>query len=111
MSATPNTAATDLGAMLSAANAAADKPQSASSGADTFGNLLSDRLNQEAARRQADAQAASNSNSNNSAATRRTDTAKKDAANTNAARNNQDRRQADQDARTAPVSTASSTQG
>ncbi|ATJ88047.1 flagellar hook-length control protein FliK [Ralstonia solanacearum] len=110
LSATPNTAATDLGAMLSAANAAADKPQTASSGADTFGNLLSDRLNQEAARRQADAQAASNSN-NSSAATRRTDTAKKDAANANAARNDQDTRQADQDARTAPASTASSTQG
>ncbi|MGD7474108.1 hypothetical protein ACQCQL_03310, partial [Ralstonia pseudosolanacearum] len=50
LSATPNTAATDLGAMLSSAGTAADKSQAASSGADTFGNLLSDRLNQEAAR-------------------------------------------------------------
>ncbi|QUP56070.1 flagellar hook-length control protein FliK (plasmid) [Ralstonia syzygii] len=102
LSATPNTAATDLGAMLSAASTAADKSQTASSGADTFGNLLSDRLNQEAARRQADAQSASSS-----AAARRTDTAKKDAAKNSAASNDQGTRPADRDANAAPVTSAS----
>ena len=89
LSATPNTAAQDLTGMLSASNnAAADKSQSASSSnGDTFGNLLSDRLAQDAARRRADAQSAADD-----AASRRADVARKDAANANAnaARNNQD---------------------
>lgn len=105
LSATPNTAATDLGAMLSAASTAADKSQTASSGADTFGNLLSGRLNQEAARRQADAQSASSA-----AAARRTDTAKKDAAKANAASNGQGTRPANRDANAAPATSASATQ-
>lgn len=86
LSATPNTAAQDLTGMLSASNnAAADKSQSASSSSgDTFGNLLSDRMAQDAARRRADAQSAADD-----AASRRADVARKDAANTSA-RNNQD---------------------
>nr|WP_233176954.1 flagellar hook-length control protein FliK [Ralstonia sp. ASV6] len=86
LSATPNTAAQDLSGMLSASNnAAADKSQSASSSnGDTFGNLLSDRMAQDAARRRADAQSAADD-----AASRRADIARKDAANASA-RNNQD---------------------
>ncbi|MHA6912120.1 flagellar hook-length control protein FliK [Ralstonia pseudosolanacearum] len=102
LSATPNTTATDLGAVLSSASTAADKSQTASSGADTFGNLLSDRLNQEAARRLADAQSASSR-----AAARRADATKKDAAK---ASNDQDARQADRNADAASAtSTAVST--
>ncbi|MHA6861870.1 flagellar hook-length control protein FliK [Ralstonia pseudosolanacearum] len=103
LSATPNTAATDLGAMLSSAGTAADKSQAASSGADTFGNLLSDRLNQEAARRQTDAQSAGSR-----AAARRADATKKDAAKANAAGNDQDARQADRNADAAPATAAAS---
>nr|WP_261312639.1 flagellar hook-length control protein FliK [Ralstonia insidiosa] len=86
LSATPNTAAQDLSGMLSASNnAAADKSQSASSSnGDTFGNLLSDRMAQDAARRRADAQSAADD-----AASRRADIARKDAANAGA-RNSQD---------------------
>jgi len=90
LSATPNAAqsaaAKDLTGMLSASNnAAADKSQSASSSSgDTFGNLLSDRMAQDAARRRADAQSAADD-----AASRRADVARTDAANANAARNNQ----------------------
>ena len=84
LSATPNAAAKDLGAMLSAGNtAAADKTQAASSGTDTFGNLLSDRMAQDAARRRADAQSAADD------ASRRADVVRKDAARTTAARNDQ----------------------
>ncbi|MGM3277874.1 flagellar hook-length control protein FliK [Ralstonia sp. 24A2] len=88
LSATPNTAAQDLTGMLSASNnAAADKSQSASSSnGDTFGNLLSDRLAQDAARRRADAQSQSAADD---AASRRADIARKDAANAGA-RNSQD---------------------
>jgi len=85
LSATPNAAAKDLGAMLSAGNtAAADKTQATSSGTDTFGNLLSDRLAQDAARRRADAQSAADD------ASRRADIARKDAA-----RNDQNAKSAD----------------
>ncbi|MGZ2499153.1 flagellar hook-length control protein FliK [Ralstonia sp. 151470066-2] len=86
LSATPNTAAQDLSGMLSASNnAAADKSQSASSSnGDMFGNLLSDRMAQDAARRRADAQSAADD-----AASRRADIARKDAANASA-RNSQD---------------------
>ncbi|MHA6832549.1 flagellar hook-length control protein FliK [Ralstonia pseudosolanacearum] len=104
LSATPNTTATDLGAVLSSASTAADKSQTASSGADTFGNLLSDRLNQEAARRLADAQSASSR-----AAARRADATKKDAAKASAANNDQDARQADRNADAAPTTAAAST--
>lgn len=81
LSATPNTAAQDLSGMLSASNnAAADKSQSASSSnGDMFGNLLSDRMAQDAARRRADAQSAADD-----AASRRADIARKDAANASA---------------------------
>ena len=90
LSATPNTAAKDLGAMLSAGNtAAADKTQASSSGTDTFGNLLSDRLAQDAARRRADAQSAADD------AGRRADIARKDATRTSAASNDQDAKPAD----------------
>jgi flagellar hook-length control protein FliK len=85
LSATPNAAAKDLGAMLSAGNApAADKASTVSSGADTFGNLLSDRLTQEAERRRATAQSAADD------AGRRADIARKDVARTTAARGDQD---------------------
>ncbi|MCO5400255.1 flagellar hook-length control protein FliK [Ralstonia soli] len=94
LSATPNTAATDLGAMLSASNAAADKAQGGSSGTDTFGNLLSDRMMQDAARRRADAQSAADDASRRAEAAR-TDGARKDAARTDAARNDQDTKPAD----------------
>lgn len=91
LSATPNTATKDLSAMLSAGNtAAADKTQGQSSGTDTFGNLLSDRMTQEAARRRADAQSAADD-----ATSRRADIARKDAARANAARSNQDTKPAD----------------
>lgn len=81
LSATPNPAANDLGAMLSAGNAAAaDKAQAPSSGTDTFGNLLSDRMAQDAARRRADAQSAADD------ASRRADIARKDVARTDADR-------------------------
>lgn len=105
LSATPNTAAKDLGAMLSAGNtAAADKTQASSSGTDTFGNLLSDRLAQDAARRRADAQSAADD------ASRRADIARKDVARTGAARNDQDAKPADantpEQAITTPASTA-----
>ncbi len=90
LSATPNAAAKDLGAMLSAGNtAAADKTQASSSGTDTFGNLLSDRLAQDAARRRADAQSAADE------AGRRADIARKDATRTSAASNGQDAKPAD----------------
>ncbi|MHA6908825.1 flagellar hook-length control protein FliK [Ralstonia pseudosolanacearum] len=108
LSATPNTTATDLGAMLSTASTATDKSQTTSSSADTFGNLLSDRLNQEAVRRLADAQSASSR-----AAARRADVTKKDAAKASAANNDQDARQADRnaDAASATSTAASTTQG
>ena len=90
LSATPNAAAKDLGAMLSAGNtAAADKTQASSSGTDTFGNLLSDRMAQDAARRRADAQSAADD------AGRRADIARKDATRTSAASNDQDAKPAD----------------
>ena len=90
LSATPNAATKDLGAMLSAGNtAAADKTQGASSGTDTFGNLLSDRMTQEAARRRADAQSAADD------ASRRADIARKDAVRTPVARNDQNAKPAD----------------
>lgn len=90
LSATPNAAAKDLGAMLSAGNtAAADKTQASSPGTDTFGNLLSDRLAQDAARRRADAQSAADD------AGRRADIARKDATRTSAASNDQDAKPAD----------------
>lgn len=90
LSATPNAAAKDLGAMLSAGNtAAADKTQASSSGTDTFGNLLSDRLAQDAARRRADAQSAADD------AGRRADIARKDATRASAASNDQDAKPAD----------------
>ena len=90
LSATPNAAAKDLGAMLSAGNtAAADKTQASTSGTDTFGNLLSDRMAQDAARRRADAQSAADD------AGRRVDLARKDVARVGAARNDQDAKPAD----------------
>lgn len=90
LSATPNAAAKDLGAMLSAGNtAAADKTQAPSSGTDTFGNLLSDRMAQDAARRRADAQSTADD------AARRADIARKDATRTDAASNGQDAKPAD----------------
>lgn len=108
LSATPNTAAKDLGAMLSAGNtAAADKTQASSSGTDTFGNLLSDRLAQEAARRRADAQSAADD------AGRRADIARKDVARTGAARTDQDAKPADdntpEQAITTPVTSTADT--
>ncbi|WP_343621026.1 flagellar hook-length control protein FliK [Ralstonia sp.] len=108
LSATPNTAAKDLGAMLSAGNtAAADKTQASSSGTDTFGNLLSDRLAQDAARRRADAQSAADD------ASRRADIARKDVARTGAARNDQDAKPADantpEQAITTPASSTADT--
>lgn len=55
-SATPNVAARDLGAVLSAGNtAAANKAQTSSSSTDTFSNLLLDRMAQGAAHHRADA--------------------------------------------------------
>lgn len=84
LSATPNAAVKDLGAMLSAGNAPAARASAASSGADTFGNLLSDRVTQEAERRRATAQSAADD------AGRRADIARKDAARANAARDDQD---------------------
>jgi len=91
LSATPNTAAKDLGAMLSAGNAAAaDKAQGSTPGTDTFGNLLSDRLTQDAARRHADAQSAAVD-----AAGRHADIVRKDAARANGGRNDQDTQPAD----------------
>jgi len=103
LSATPNAAAKDLGAMLSAGNtAAADKTQGASSGTDTFGNLLSDRMTQEAARRRADAQSSADD------ASRRVDIARKDAA-----RNDQNAKPADSttpaQTTTTPASSAADT--
>ncbi|CAJ0861115.1 hypothetical protein R20233_00839 [Ralstonia sp. LMG 32965] len=90
LSATPNAAAKDLGAMPSAGNtAAADKTQASSSGTDTFGNLLSDRMAQDAARRRADAQSAADD------AGRRADIARKDATRTSVASNDQDAKPAD----------------
>jgi flagellar hook-length control protein FliK len=90
LSATPNAAAKDLGAMLSAGNtAAADTTQAATSGTDTFGNLLSDRLAQDAARRRADAQSAADD------ASRRADIARQDAARSTAASNDQGATSAD----------------
>ncbi|CAJ0721581.1 MAG: flagellar hook-length control protein FliK [Ralstonia sp.] len=90
LSATPNAAAKDLGAMLSAGNtAAADKTQASSSGTDTFGNLLSDRMAQDAARRRADAQSTADD------AARRADIARKDATRTSAVSNDQDAKPAD----------------
>lgn len=90
LSATPNAAAKDLGAMLSAGNtAAADKTQAPSSGTDTFGNLLSDRMAQDAARRRADAQSTADD------AARRAEIARKDATRTDAASNGQDAKPAD----------------
>ncbi|CAJ0717079.1 hypothetical protein LMG6871_02009 [Ralstonia edaphis] len=108
LSATPNTAAKDLGAMLSAGNtAAADKTQASSSGTDTFGNLLSDRLAQDAARRRADAQSAADD------AGRRADIARKDVARTGAARTDQDAKPADdntpEQAITTPVTSTADT--
>lgn len=103
LSATPNTAAKDLGAMLSAGNAAAaDKTQASSSGTDTFGNLLSDRLAQDAARRRADAQSAADD------ASRRADIARKDVARTGAARNDQDAKPADANTPAQAVTTPAS---
>jgi flagellar hook-length control protein FliK len=100
LSATPNPAANDLGAMLSAGNAAAaDKAQAPSSGTDTFGNLLSDRMAQDAARRRADAQSAADD------ASRRADIARKDVARTDAARNDQDAQPADGNTREQAVTT------
>lgn len=89
LSATPNTATKDLGAMLSAGNTAADKTQGASSGTDTFGNVLSDRMAQEATRRRADAQSAADD------ASRRADIARNDSARRIAARNDQNTKPAD----------------
>ncbi|MDE2203105.1 MAG: flagellar hook-length control protein FliK [Burkholderiaceae bacterium] len=88
LSATQNAATKDLGAMFSAGHAAADKGQGASSGTDTFGNLLSDRLQldraaQQAADRRADAQATTD------------DAGRKDAAYANAPRNDPDASPAD----------------
>jgi len=108
LSATPNAAAKDLGAMLSAGNtAAADKTQASSSGTDTFGNLLSDRLAQDAARRRADAQSAADD------AGRRADIARKDVARNGAARNDQDANPADANtpaqANTTPASSTADT--
>lgn len=106
LSATPNAAAKDLGAMLSAGNTAnADKTQASSSGTDTFGNLLSDRMAQDAARRRADAQSAADD------ASRRADIARKDAARTNAARNDQNTKPADSNtpAQTATTPASSTT--
>ena len=103
LSATPNAAAKDLGAMLSAGNtAAADKTQAASSGTDTFGNLLSDRMAQDAARRRADAQSAADD------ASRRADIARKDAARTTAARNDQGATPADSNTPVQAVTTPAS---
>lgn len=85
LSATPNAAAKDLGAMFAAGNTpAADKAQSPSSGTDTFGNLLSDRLTQEAERRRAAAQSTADD------ASRRADITRKEAARASTARNDQD---------------------
>jgi len=104
LSATPNAAAKDLGAMLSAGNtAAADKTQASSSGTDTFGNLLSDRLAQDAARRRADAQSTADD------ASRRADIARKDVARTGAARTDQDAKPADANAPVQAVTTPAST--
>ncbi len=104
LSATPNTAAKDLGAMLSAGNAAAaDKTQASSSGTDTFGNLLSDRLAQDAARRRADAQSAADD------ASRRADIARKGVARTGAARNDQDAKPADANTPAQAITTPAST--
>ncbi|WP_296227990.1 flagellar hook-length control protein FliK [Ralstonia sp. UBA689] len=107
LSATPNTAAQDLSGMLSAGNnAAADKTQGASlSGADTFGNLLSDRMAQDAARRRADAQSAADD-----AASRGADIARKDAARANAARNGQDVKSAANPTAQATTTPAATTQ-
>ncbi|GCB05867.1 hypothetical protein PSUB009319_34980 [Ralstonia sp. SET104] len=108
LSATPNAAAKDLGAMLSAGNtAAADKTQAASSGTDTFGNLLSDRMqldriSQDAARRRADAQSAADD------ASRRADIARQDAARAAAARNDQDATPADSNTPVQAVTTPAS---
>jgi len=104
LSATPNAAAKDLGAMLAAGNtAAADKTQASSSGTDTFGNLLSDRLAQDAARRRADAQSTADD------ASRRADIARKDVARTGAARTDQDAKPADANAPVQAVTTPAST--
>ena len=104
LSATPNAAAKDLGAMLSAGNtAAADKTQASSSGTDTFGNLLSDRLAQDAARRRADAQSTADD------ASRRADIARKDVARTGATRTDQDAKPADANAPVQAVTTPAST--
>jgi len=104
LSATPNAAAKDLGAMLSAGNtAAADKTQASSSGTDTFGNLLSDRLAQDAARRRADAQSTADD------ASRRADIARKDVARTGAARNDQDVKPAEANTPAQAITTPAST--
>ncbi len=100
LSATPNavqsTAAKDLSGMLSASNtAAADKTQGASSGTDTFGNLLSERMQLD--------------RSTQEAANRRADIARKDAARANAARNDRDTEPADANASTQPATPTSST--
>lgn len=107
LSATPNAAAQDLSGMLSASNtAAADKTQGASSsGADTFGNLLSDRMAQDAARRRADAQSAADA-----AASRSADIARKDAARANTARNDQGVKPAANPTAQATATPAASTQ-
>lgn len=99
LSATPNATAKDLGAMLSAGNTAADKTQAPSSGTDTFGNLLSDRMAQDAARRRADAQSAADD------ASRRADIARKDATRTSAASNDQDAKPADDNAPVPAITT------
>ena len=114
LSATPNAAqsaaAKDLSSMLSASNTAAtDKTQATSSGTDTFGNLLSDRLQQdraaqEAASRRADAQSMAND-----AASRRADIARKDATRAHAARNDRDTKPADANASTQPATPTAST--
>jgi len=113
LSATPNaaqsTAAKDLSGMLSASNTAADKTQATSSGTDTFGNLLSDRLQQDRAVQDAASRRADAHSTANDAAGRRADIARKDAARAHAARNDQNTKPADANASTQPAAPAAST--
>jgi len=85
LSATPNAAAQDLGAMLSASSAPAAASQNTASGGDSFGNILSGRMSQDAA------------SNNTDAANRSTNAAKKNTAGANAgnADANQGTKQAD----------------